>query len=108
MAEAARPASPAGAGLEAGWLQTIFLMLASRRLNGSSTSVPGQKAKNSRRAHVFRFSSDNGHVWLHRYDRFVPCRDIAGLNCLGLNAAAASISILVVRKTPRNVINCNY
>jgi hypothetical protein len=43
MAEAARPASPAGAGLEAGWLQTIFLMLASRRLNGSSTSVPGPK-----------------------------------------------------------------
>jgi hypothetical protein len=42
MAEAARPASPAGAGLEAGWLQTIFLMLASRRLNGSPTSVPGQ------------------------------------------------------------------
>jgi hypothetical protein len=46
--------------------------------------------------------------WLHRYDRFVPCRDIAGLNCLGLIAAAASISILVVRKTPRNVMNCNY
>ena len=47
MAEAARPASPPGAGLEAGWLQTIFLMLASRRLNGSSTSVPGQKQKSN-------------------------------------------------------------
>jgi hypothetical protein len=61
MAEAARPASPAGAGLEAGWLQTIFLMLASRRLNGSSTSVPGQTEKNSVRAYVFWGTPESGH-----------------------------------------------
>jgi hypothetical protein len=32
----------------------------------------GQKAKYSRRAHVFRFTSDNGHAAAHRNDRFVP------------------------------------
>ena len=29
----------------------------------------GQKAKYSRRAHVFRFASDSGHAGLHRDDR---------------------------------------
>jgi hypothetical protein len=37
MAEVARPASLAGAGLEAGWLQTIFLMLWHR---DGSTAAP--------------------------------------------------------------------
>ena len=36
----------------------------------------GQKAKYSRRAHVFRFASDNGHTVAATNDRFVPIGDI--------------------------------